>query len=101
MFLSLKEMELRKVCFDETFQAREIDFSGAEVKQSSALHADGRAELLANTEGEVRIQGHLVVVMESECDRCLGLAQFPLDSNFDLFYRPSSSRSGERRVGKE
>ena len=89
MLLSIKEMEVRKVRFDETFQAGEIDFSGAQVRQSGPLHATGVAELLANTEGEVRIKGHLDVKMESECDRCLGLAEFPLDVNFDLFYRPN------------
>jgi uncharacterized protein len=91
MFLSIKEMEVRKVRFDETFQPGEIDFSGADVKQSSPLHAVGLAELLANTDGEVRIQGHLTVKLESECDRCLGRAEFPLDTRIDLFYRPSQS----------
>lgn len=89
MFLSIKEMEVRKVRFDETFPPGEIDFSGADVRQSSPLHATGVAELLANTDGEVRIQGHLTVKLESECDRCLGQAEFPLDTGFDLFYRPS------------
>lgn len=90
MFLSIKEMEVRKVRFDETFPRGEIDFSGAGVRQSSPLHAEGVAELLANTEGEVRIKGRLRVDMESECDRCLGRAEFPLDCGFDLFYRPSA-----------
>jgi uncharacterized protein len=91
MFLSIKEMEVRKVRFDETFQPGEIDFSGADVRQFSPLHAAGLAELLANTEGEVRIQGRLTVKLESECDRCLGRAEFPLDTCLDLFYRPSQS----------
>jgi uncharacterized protein len=90
MFLSLKEMEVRKVRFDETFPPGEIDFSGAGVRQASPLHAEGEAELLANTDGEVRIKGHLRVNLESECDRCLARAEFPLDSGFDLFYRPSA-----------
>jgi len=91
MFLSIKEMAVRKVRFDETFPPGEIDFSGEDVRQSSPLHAAGAAELLANTEGEVRIQGRLSVTLESECDRCLGRAEFPLDARFDLFYRPSRS----------
>jgi uncharacterized protein len=32
----------------------------------------------------------LGVELESECDRCLGRARFPLDARFDLFYRPMS-----------
>jgi uncharacterized metal-binding protein YceD (DUF177 family) len=98
MLLSVKEMEVRKVRFDETFQPGEIDFSGAGVRQSGPIHVDGEAELLANTDGEVRIKGHLGVKMESECDRCLAIASFPLDCGFDLFYRPSESLSAEEEV---
>jgi hypothetical protein len=49
MFLSIKEMELRKVRFDETFPPGQVDFSGVEVRQAGPLHAAGSAELLANT----------------------------------------------------
>jgi uncharacterized protein len=98
MFLSTKEMEVRKVHFDETFQPGEIDFSGEGVTQSSPLHATGVAELLANTGGEVRITGHLTVSIESECDRCLAQVQFPLDADFDLFYRPMESLVAEEEM---
>lgn len=98
MFLSIKEMEVRKVRFDETFPPGEIDFSEVQVVQAGALHAVGMAELLANTDGEIRIRGHLKVDMESACDRCLGEAHFPLDSDFDLFYRPSDSLDAEEEV---
>ena len=96
MFLSIKEMEVRKVRFDETFPPGEIDFSGAEVSQAGPLRVEGVAELLANTGGEVRIKGHLSVAMESSCDRCLGPARFPLNSGFDLFYRPGKSLDSEQ-----
>jgi DUF177 domain-containing protein len=98
MFLSIKEMEVRKVRFDETFPPGEIDFSGAEVRQSEPLHVEGTAELLANTDGEVRIKGRLRVEIECECDRCLCRARFPIDSQFDLFYRPSASLGRDEEV---
>lgn len=98
MFLTLKEMEVRRVRFDETFAPVEIDFSDSEVQQAGPLHAEGVAELLANTDGEVRIQGRFTVEMESECARCLGRARFPLDSAFDLFYRPVSFIAHEEEV---
>jgi uncharacterized protein len=88
MLLSIKEMELRKIRFDEVFQPGQLDFSGEELTQLTPLHAVGTAELLANTDGEVRIRGRLDVKIESQCDRCLGTAQFSLDAPFDLFYRP-------------
>lgn len=88
MFLSIKEMELRKVRFDETFGPGVLDFSDAGVTQATPLHATGTAELLQNTEGEVRVRGKFTVVLETDCDRCLGNGRFPLESAFDLFYRP-------------
>ena len=57
MLLSIKEMEVKEVRFDETFPPGEIDFSGSEVTQTGPLHAVGVAELLHNTGGEVRIKG--------------------------------------------
>ena len=98
MFLSVKEMELRKVRFDETFQPGQIDFSGEELVQGSPLHATGSAEVLAHTDGEVRIQGRLAVEMTAQCDRCLGRAKFPLDAAFDLFYRPMSFIARDEEV---
>src|SRR5579872_4104844 len=88
MFLSVKEMEVRKIRFDETFAPGQIDFSGEDLEQASVLRATGSAELLAHTGGEVRIRGRIVVEMTALCDRCLGRARFPLNQDFDLFYRP-------------
>jgi len=88
VFFSVKELELKKVCFDVAFPPGEIDFSGDGLEQSTPLEAQGSAELLANTLGEIRIRGKLKVRMRCECDRCLEPAEFPIESNFDLFYRP-------------
>ena len=99
MFLSVKEMELRKIRFDETFAPGELDFAEDEIRQTGPLHARGTAELLPNTEGEVRIQGNLDVQMEAECDRCLGSAPFAVNTGFDLFYRPMSFIARDEEVG--
>ena len=98
MFLSVKEMEVRKVRFDEVFQPGQIDFSGEDIEQGTPLHASGTAEMLAHSEGEVRIQGSYTVEMSAECDRCLGRAKFPLDASFDLFYRPMENIAVEEEV---
>lgn len=98
MFLSIKEMELRKVRFDETFQPGELDFASVEMRQAGPLHAVGMAELLANTGGEVRVRGHLDVQMDMECDRCLSAARIPVTSDFDLFYRPMDEIAREEEV---
>ena len=98
MFLSIKEMELRKVRFDETFAPGQIDFAGEDLEQVSPLHAAGSAELLAHTEGEVRVRGEYSVEMGAACDRCLGQARFPLEAPFDLFYRPIAEIEREEEV---
>jgi uncharacterized protein len=88
VFLSVKELEIKKVRFAVTFPAGEIAYDEG-LRQIAPLAVDGSAELLAHTLGEIRIQGHLKVRMATECDRCLEPAEFPIDSNFDLFYRPA------------
>ena len=98
MFLSVKEMELRKIRFDEAFQPGRIDFSGEELEQLSPLHTVGSAELVAHSEGEVRIRARYTVEISAQCDRCLGRARFPLEGSFDLFYRPMSFIAKEEEI---
>ena len=91
MFLSIREMELRKLHFDETFQPGELQFQDRKLWQGEALRAVGSAELLPNTGGEIRVRGHLSVLMQAECDRCLETADFPVEADFDLYYEPASA----------
>lgn len=98
MFLSVKEMEVRKIRFDEIFQPGQIDFTEEEVRQDGPLHVTGIAELLPNTDGEVRIRGTLDVTMRTDCDRCLGEALFPLQAKLDLFYRPMADIAREEEM---
>jgi uncharacterized protein len=98
MLFQVRQLELRKVHFDETFQPGQIDFTDAGLRQVSPLHATGEVELLANTDGEIRFRGNYTVTLETECDRCLGVARFPLESGFDLFYRPVSDIAVEEEV---
>jgi uncharacterized protein len=98
MFLSVKEMEHRKIRFDEVFQAGQMDFSGEDLEQGSPLEAAGSAEMLARSGGELRIRGRYAVEMRAQCDRCLGAARFPLAASFDLFYRPMREIAREEEV---
>jgi len=98
MFLNVKELELRKIRFDETFEPGKIDFAEEDLEQSSPLHATGVAELLEESDGQIRIQGRYTVEMTAQCDRCLARARFPLDAGFDLFYRPASELEEQEEV---
>jgi len=102
-------MEVRKVAFAETWQPGEIDFDldDARICQVGPLRAEGEAELLPHTGrgesrkgshkagsrkdepgNEVRVHGKVETTLETDCDRCLGRAKFPIAASFDLFYRP-------------
>ena len=49
--------------------------------------------------GEVRVKGHVKVLIECECDRCLEMTALPIDSDFELFYQPvEEGHGGEERV---
>ena len=98
MLLSIKEMEVRKLPFAETWEPNGFDFSDPGVIQKGPLVAEGVAELLPDTGGEVRVHGRLRTDLETECDRCLGRASFHIDAPFDLFYRPLDSTAHEEEV---
>jgi uncharacterized protein len=93
MFFSIKELEVRKIRFEQTFQPGEIRFPDTGLKQVKPLLAEGIAELLPHTEGEVRIKGRMTTEIVAECDRCLGEVQIPIDAAIDLFYRPATELS--------
>jgi len=99
VFISLQQLELRPVQFSVDVPENEIDYGG-EVKQSSALRAEGSARLLNHSLGEVRVQGVLRVTMQATCDRCLEAASFPVESQFDLIYMPAGDApsGGEKEI---
>ena len=96
MFISVKELELKKVHFDVAFPPGEIDYvdDGDRLSQATPLQAEGSAELLPHTLGEIRVRGHLAVTMRCDCNRCLEPAEFPIDSSFDLLLSPGGSGRG-------
>jgi uncharacterized protein len=98
VFFSVKELEVRKVRFDADFPPGDIDFQDQDIRQATTLHAEGSAELLSNTLGEIRITGKLSVVMEADCDRCLEGIRIPVDSDFDLFYVPDANAAHGHEV---
>ena len=94
MFLSVQDLELRKIQFDSLFAPGEIDLID-ELKQTGPLHAVGTAELV-DASGEIRVSGRVTGSLAGECDRCLEPIAVPVDSEFDLFYQPDlETETGE------
>jgi uncharacterized protein len=98
VFLSVKELEVKKIRFDVEFPPGEILFEERGVRQVSPLRAEGEAELLNNTLGEIRVQGKVAVDLEMECDRCLDPTQHRVANDFDLYYRPAPVETAHHEV---
>lgn len=88
MFFHIRDLEVRAGRFDVELAPGEIEFFDPKLRQTGALKAQGKVELVTGAIGEIRVQGHLWVMMEADCDRCLEPARFPIDSDFELYYRP-------------
>lgn len=102
MFISLQELELRTIRFRVDIPADEIQYD-SNMSQVSVLHAEGTAQLLNHSLGEIRVQGNLAVKMQATCDRCLETTAFPINSPFDLVYMPAegANAGGEEEVDRE
>lgn len=93
MFFHVRDLELRAGRFDVERPAGTIEFLDPKLTQTSPLYATGTVELVVPSIGEIRVRGHARVRMEAECDRCLDPLKYPIDSDFELYYRPVSEGS--------
>ena len=93
MFITVKELELRKVLFDEAFPPGAIDL-GQEVEQKTPLLAAGRVELVREDRGgkniveDIRLVGKFSTSLVLPCSRCLEPVAQAVAEPFDLLYRP-------------
>lgn len=95
MFFHVRDLALRAGRFDVELPPGEVEFFDPKLRQVGPLKAVGTVELVIGALGEIRVKGHLAVSMEADCDRCLEPAQFPVDSDFELYYRPVAEGYGE------
>ena len=102
MLINLQELQQHSVRFTVDIPAGEIDFDN-KVTQSSVLHAEGVAELMSHSLGDIRLQGDLQVTMDAPCDRCLEPVSLPIRSPFDLVYMPASeaAEGGEDEIDED
>ncbi len=92
MLLSISEMQLGRVRFDETFAPGAIEFFDPQLRQSTPIVATGAAQLTESTL-EIAVSGHVSTTMEVACDRCLELTPFPIDADFKLLYQPARNEA--------
>jgi len=99
VLITLQELQLHSVRFSVDIPAGEIDFDN-KVAQSSILHAEGVADLVSHSLGDIRLQGQLQVTVSAPCDRCLEPVSQPIRSPFNLVYVPASeaAEGGEEEI---
>jgi DUF177 domain-containing protein len=95
VFFHVRDLEIRAGRFDVELPPGVIEFLDPKLRQAGSLVATGKAELVTGPLGEIRVKGHVRVQMEADCDRCLEPARFPIDSDFELYYRPVAEGYGE------
>ncbi len=90
MFYSVRDLELRKAQFDVSIEPGVIDFLDANLRQAGPVAAQGTVELVPYSTGDIQMRGQFRVRMESDCDRCLEPAQFDVENNLAILFKPSS-----------
>ena len=98
MFFHVRDLELKPVRFDVELPPGTIEFLDPKLKQSAPLRASGQAELVMSSLGEIRVKGQVQVRLQAECDRCLEPTEFPVDSSFELYYRPVADGNNTARA---
>jgi len=93
----VRDLEVKAARFDVEIAPGTIDFLDEELHQVSPLKAGGKVELVTGALGEIRVTGHLSVLTEAACDRCLEHSKFPIDSDFTLYYRPVAEGYGDEK----
>ena len=97
MLFRVRDLEIRAARFDVEVPPGEIDFLDEGLHQDGPLKTGGKVELVTGALGEIRVTGHLSVVLDVACDRCLEAAKIPVDSDFTLYYRPVAEGYGDEK----
>ncbi|PYP82597.1 MAG: DNA-binding protein [Candidatus Angelobacter sp. Gp1-AA117] len=93
MFIKIKELELRKIVFDENIPPGIIDL-GEDIEQKTPVTVSGRAELIREHRGshevveDIRLVGKFATQVKVRCARCLEPVGESVAEDFDLLYRP-------------
>jgi uncharacterized protein len=93
--ITLAELELHRIIASETYAPGVLDYRDAAFRQTAPLPINATAELYGT---EIRIRGHLTTKLAGSCDRCLGPVEIPVDTEFDLMYRPMQTIAREEDI---
>ncbi len=105
MLITIRELELKPLDFEELLPAEAIDL-GSDGRLVAAVKTVGRAELFEEHHGkgqvlqDLRLHGSLSTRVEMPCARCLEPVETDLARDFDLLYRPErvGAKAGEVEI---
>jgi uncharacterized protein len=92
------DLEREPIDFDESLAPGTIDFV-EDIRQVAALHTAGCVDLLKEHReardivDDIRIRASLQTRIGVACARCLEPVEQPIDTNFDLIFRPAGADS--------
>ena len=95
----VSELEREPVDFDLELAPEAIDF-GEQAAQQGPLATAGRAEVLHEHRGpkevvpDIRLRGKFAGRVQVPCARCVEPVEVPLESEFDLIFRPVGADAG-------
>ena len=93
MEFKVVELEREPIDFDLQLPPGRVDLGG-EAEQEGNLATSGRAEVLHEHRGpkdivaDIRLRGHFAAKFQVLCARCVEPVDVPLESDFDLIFRP-------------
>ena len=96
MRFTIFELEQQPIDFDESLAPGSIDFI-EDIRQVGVLHSTGHVDLIREHRGprdiveDIRIRATLDTRMEVVCARCLEPVVQPVETGFDLIFRPQSA----------
>jgi DUF177 domain-containing protein len=79
----------------KTYGPEELDYHDANFVQVGDLKASALAQLAGL---EIHIRGGLETRVRTRCDRCLGEVELPVETDFDLVYRPMRTIAREEEI---
>jgi len=95
VFIRLEELKLHRISFSKTYPEGALDYRTSDFQQAGDLKVEGVAELAGV---EIHLRGRLTTRVVATCDRCLDSVEMPVETDFDLFYRPESTIAREEDV---
>jgi len=95
VLISLRELELHRISVSKTYPPGALDYHETGFHQIGPLKVDAVAEL---ADKQISIRGQVSVRLGSSCARCLARVEFPVESDFDLLYRPMTEIAREEEI---